>query len=220
MNNNMYRFLSPYPFAACCFYMEHIVAWRNAIIGSYKFLLCISPGSIIVFEHEKVLVFSWIGKVDCGEIKRKIARLEIDLKALEITELRILSSVSGGGNPGPESSILKLNTTRLEQSINEVSVDILGYRGFAMDPVPGPIRRIDPDLVLGIQANLWGERMQSFPHVLYMTWPRACAVSEIGWSPERPRDYAGFFARLQVHLGRLDAAGINYRKPTTIDRPE
>jgi acyl-CoA dehydrogenase len=72
-----------------------------------------------------------------GEIKRKIARIEIDLKALEITELRILSSVSGGGNPGPESSILKLNTTRLEQSINEVSVDILGYRGFDMDPVPG-----------------------------------------------------------------------------------
>ena len=70
-----------------------------------------------------------------GEIQRKMARLEIDLKALEITELRILSAVSGGGNPGPESSILKLNTTRLEQEINELSVDVLGYRGLAMEPV-------------------------------------------------------------------------------------
>jgi len=70
-----------------------------------------------------------------GEIARKIARLEIDLKALEITELRILSAVSGGGNPGPESSILKINTVQLEQAINELSVDVLGYRGFAMDPV-------------------------------------------------------------------------------------
>lgn len=70
-----------------------------------------------------------------GDIARKIARLEIDLKALEITELRILSAVSGGGNPGPESSILKLNTVRLEQAINELSVDMLGYRGFAMDPI-------------------------------------------------------------------------------------
>jgi acyl-CoA dehydrogenase len=68
-----------------------------------------------------------------GEVTRRIARLEIDLKALEITELRILSSVSGGGNPGPESSILKLNTTRLEQEINELSVDVIGYQGFAMD---------------------------------------------------------------------------------------
>jgi len=89
---------------------------------------------------------------------------------------------------------------------------------YAMKPVPESISQIDPGLVLGIQANLWGERMQSFPHVLYMTWPRACAVSEIGWSPERPRDYAGFFQRLQSHLERLDAAGIKYRKPTAIDR--
>lgn len=71
------------------------------------------------------------------ELQRKIARIEIDLKALEITELRILSAVSGGGNPGPESSILKLNTTRLEQEINQLSVDILGYRALEMDPVEG-----------------------------------------------------------------------------------
>ena len=70
-----------------------------------------------------------------GEIARRIARIEIDLKALEITELRILSAVSGGDNPGPESSILKLTTTRLEQAINELAVDVLGYRGFAMEPV-------------------------------------------------------------------------------------
>jgi len=70
-----------------------------------------------------------------GEIQRRVARISIDLKALEITELRILSSVSGGGNPGPESSILKLNTTRLEQEINELAVDVIGYQGFAMDSV-------------------------------------------------------------------------------------
>jgi acyl-CoA dehydrogenase len=70
-----------------------------------------------------------------GDIARRMARIEIDLKALEITELRILSTLSAGGNPGPESSILKLNTTRLEQAINELSVDVLGYRGFAMEPV-------------------------------------------------------------------------------------
>jgi acyl-CoA dehydrogenase len=72
-----------------------------------------------------------------GEIERRIARIEIDLKALEITELRILSAVSGGGNPGPESSILKLNTVRLEQAINELAVDVMGYDGLAMNSIPG-----------------------------------------------------------------------------------
>ena len=77
-----------------------------------------------------------------GDIDRQVARVEIDLKALEITELRILSSVSGGGNPGPESSIMKLTATQLEQSINELSVDVLGYTGFVMDPIAGgnPVR--------------------------------------------------------------------------------
>ena len=77
-----------------------------------------------------------------GEIDRKVARMEIDLKALEITELRILSSVSDGGNPGPESSIMKLTATRLEQGISELSVDVLGYQGFVMNPVAdgNPVR--------------------------------------------------------------------------------
>ncbi len=77
-----------------------------------------------------------------GDLSRRIARLEIDLKALEITELRILSSVSGGGNPGPESSILKISTVNLEQAVNELSVDVLGYTGFEMNPVAdgNPVR--------------------------------------------------------------------------------
>ena len=51
---------------------------------------------------------------------------------------------------------------------------------YDLDPVPESVRHTDPNLVLGAQANLWGERMKSFPHVLYMTYPRACALSEIG----------------------------------------
>ncbi len=77
-----------------------------------------------------------------GDVERRVARCEIDLKALEITELRILSDVSGGGNPGPESSVLKLATVALEQKVNELMVEVLGYKGFMMNPIPGgyPVR--------------------------------------------------------------------------------
>jgi acyl-CoA dehydrogenase len=77
-----------------------------------------------------------------GDLERRVARVEIDLKALEITELRILSAVSGGGNPGPESSIMKVTTVRLEQAVNELAVEVLGYTGFVMNPVAGgnPVR--------------------------------------------------------------------------------
>ena len=54
----------------------------------------------------------------------------------------MLSSVSGGGNPGPESSIMKVTTVQLEQAVNELCVDVLGYTGFAMNPVAegNPVR--------------------------------------------------------------------------------
>jgi acyl-CoA dehydrogenase len=68
-----------------------------------------------------------------GDISRKLSRIEIDLKSLEITELRILSALSAGGNPGAESSIMKLTTVRLEQAVNELMVEVTGYHGFAMN---------------------------------------------------------------------------------------
>lgn len=91
-----------------------------------------------------------------------------------------------------------------------------------MSPLPDYIRQINPKLVLGVQGNLWGEMMKSFPHVLYQTYPRACALCEIAWSrePDGGRDYAEFFQRLQTHFKRLDAAGINYREPTEVDKPK
>ncbi len=72
---------------------------------------------------------------DSGDIARRIARLSIDLKALEITELRILSALSDGGNPGPESSILKVSSVQLEQSVNELAAEVLGLAGLVMQPV-------------------------------------------------------------------------------------
>jgi acyl-CoA dehydrogenase len=77
-----------------------------------------------------------------GNITERVARIEIDLMALEITELRVLSTVSGGGNPGAESSVLKIATVNLEQGINELAVDVLGYVAFEMNPVPdgNPVR--------------------------------------------------------------------------------
>ena len=94
-------------------------------------------------------------------------------------------------------------------------------QAYALQPLPDYVKAVNPKLVLGAQGNLWGERMKSFPHILYQTYPRACALSEIAWSPDSSTgDYAEFFERLQTHLKRLDAAGINYREPTGIDKPK
>jgi hexosaminidase len=46
----------------------------------------------------------------------------------------------------------------------------------------------------------------------YMLFPRLLAVSEVAWSPAGPRDRAGFEKRLQPHVERLRAEGVNARR--------
>ncbi len=58
---------------------------------------------------------------------RKIAAAEVELKALEYTELRTLASVTAGKAPGPESSILKIAGTELRQTIDSLYLEASGY---------------------------------------------------------------------------------------------
>jgi alkylation response protein AidB-like acyl-CoA dehydrogenase len=67
--------------------------------------------------------------------RRKLARLEIELKALEFTELRTLASVAVGGAPGPESSLLKIRGTEVQQALDALLMEAAGY--YALPYVPG-----------------------------------------------------------------------------------
>jgi alkylation response protein AidB-like acyl-CoA dehydrogenase len=61
--------------------------------------------------------------------KRKIAELEVDLSALEFTELRTLAGESSGKGPGPESSLLKIKGTEIQQRITELALEAAGHYG-------------------------------------------------------------------------------------------
>jgi alkylation response protein AidB-like acyl-CoA dehydrogenase len=61
--------------------------------------------------------------------KRKVAELEIDLMALEYTELRTLAAESAGKGPGPESSLLKIKGTEIQQRVNELALEAVGHYG-------------------------------------------------------------------------------------------
>lgn len=61
--------------------------------------------------------------------KRKVAELEIDLTALEFTELRTLAGESSGKGPGPESSLLKIKGTEIQQRITELALEAVGHYG-------------------------------------------------------------------------------------------
>jgi hexosaminidase len=83
---------------------------------------------------------------------------------------------------------------------------------YAFDPVPPGLTGTEAARVLGGQANVWTEHMESARRVDYMAFPRLCAFAEALWS-SGARDVDEFSVRLRPHLERLDALGVNYRPP-------
>ena len=55
--------------------------------------------------------------------------------------------------------------------------------------------------------------MPTNKQVEYMTYPRALALAEMGWSAKDARDWESFEARLPSALKLLDTLKIGYRKP-------
>jgi len=57
----------------------------------------------------------------------KISRAEIDLMALEYTELRAVSAASQGDAPGTEVNLLKIRGSEMQQTISELLIEAVGY---------------------------------------------------------------------------------------------
>ena len=64
----------------------------------------------------------------------RMAQVEIDLMAMEMTHLRILSAAQGGATPGPEASMLKIKGTQIRQELTDLSRRAVGP--FAMPHLP------------------------------------------------------------------------------------
>ncbi|NWK45010.1 acyl-CoA dehydrogenase family protein [Ralstonia pickettii] len=64
----------------------------------------------------------------------KVASLEIELLALEMTVLRVVSSESAGKGPGPEASLLKIKGTQIQQMLTELMVEAVGPYAQPFDP--------------------------------------------------------------------------------------
>jgi hexosaminidase len=80
---------------------------------------------------------------------------------------------------------------------------------YAVEPAPASMPEEQAKHVLGIQGNMWGERTPTQERVDRQTFPRLCAIAEIGWTPRADRDFKDFSARLKRHGERLSPYGIS-----------
>jgi acyl-CoA dehydrogenase len=63
---------------------------------------------------------------DDPDIAAQMAEIGIDLDAMEMLELSVLSATQTGANPGPKSSLLKLRWSEIRQAICELALNAIG----------------------------------------------------------------------------------------------
>jgi len=103
---------------------------RTGIAGISRSLVALEG----LKEHARTVPRGNGTLLDDPKFAGKIAELEVDLMAVEFTELRSLASASAGSAPGPESSILKLKGTEIQQRIQKLTVEAGGLYAAAWGP--------------------------------------------------------------------------------------
>ena len=81
---------------------------------------------------------------------------------------------------------------------------------YDFDPAPTSMPASDARHVLGGQANLWTEYINTLEHAQYMLLPRLCAVAECVWTPRDKKDWYAFRRKLVGHKQRFAALGYNF----------
>jgi hexosaminidase len=80
---------------------------------------------------------------------------------------------------------------------------------YKFNPMPAALPVGQQHHILGVQANVWTEHIRTEQRVEYMTFPRAAAVAEVGWSAPERLDWTGFLARLPDQMNRYRMLGIH-----------
>lgn len=60
---------------------------------------------------------------------------------------------------------------------------------------PAPDSMTNNEKVVGVQTNLWTEKIEAESHAEYMLYPRVFAIAEVGWTAQNLREFGNFRKR-------------------------
>ncbi len=101
--------------------------------------------------------------IEDADFAARLAQCEIEIMALEMTELRVLGQFKSGQNVGAASSLLKTRGTELQQMVTELAAEAAGYYALPFSPqVEGSNQPgIGPDYTDGVAPRYLNMRKVS-----------------------------------------------------------
>lgn len=88
---------------------------------------------------------------------------------------------------------------------------------FCFYPTLRGVRKSSEASILGVEAAIWTEWIETEEKLFFNTLPRLAATAESGWSAQRRASYRDFLRRLKPHYALYERLGLTYAKE--IERP-
>ncbi|MBL7851689.1 MAG: beta-N-acetylhexosaminidase [Cyclobacteriaceae bacterium] len=82
---------------------------------------------------------------------------------------------------------------------------------------PDTLQNLDPSSILGVEAPLWGETIDTMEDIEYLLFPRLVSLAEVSWTAQPSRNWEDFRIRLGYHGQQLEAMGIRYYPSPLVD---
>ncbi len=93
---------------------------------------------------------------------------------------------------------------------------------YGLSPLVRGVKKERSRDILGVEAAIWTEWIDSEEKLFFNTLPRLAATSETGWSVQEHMHYSAFLKRLQPHYALYERLGLTYakqvEKPLTVLR--
>ena len=88
----------------------------------------------------------------------RLARVELEAQALEMTELRVLAEMAKGLPPGPQTSLSRMVASTLRQQVDALTVQLYGHAGLALESQRPLYGNQAPEPLISKEAQLAAPR--------------------------------------------------------------
>ncbi|HJQ15245.1 MAG TPA: family 20 glycosylhydrolase, partial [Anaerolineales bacterium] len=147
---------------------------------------------------------------------------EAELLPGTIAQIWIPAGYEGAKRQGAKMILSPANKIYLDMKYDTSSPLGLDWAGLisvkdSYDWEPGSyMEGLEESQILGIEAPLWTETVQTIKDIEYMTFPRLLGVAELAWSP-KDQSWEEYRQRLAAHGPRMEAMGINFFKAPDVE---
>ena len=147
---------------------------------------------------------------------------EAELLPGTIAQIWIPAGYEGAKQQGAKMILSPANKIYLDMKYDASSPLGLDWAGLvsvkdAYDWEPGSFMDgLEESEILGLEAPLWTETVQSMKDIEYMIFPRIPGVAELAWSP-KGHSWEEYRQRLAAHGKHMETMGINFFKSPDVD---